>query len=125
MDAHDGLPYPAFVAETVEGAQVVGYASLSAYNPKPGYRGTTENSVYVHPDWHGVGVGGALLSALLTEAARRGFVTLVALFSADTEASLRLHRRYGFQDVGTLRRAGRKFDRWVDVTFLQAFVDGQ
>ena len=122
LDAHDGLPYPALVAETVEGGRVVGYASLSPYIARPGYARTTENSVYLHPDWHGVGIGGALLSALLNEAQRRGFVTVVALVSADNEPSLRLHRRVGFVERGTLQRVGWKFDQWIDVVFLQWFA---
>lgn len=119
LDEHDGLPYPALVAETVEDARVVGYASLSRYIARPGYDPTAEDSVYLHPDWHGVGIGGALLSALLVEASRRGFANVLALISADNEASLRLHRRYGFAEVGTMRRVGYKFGRWVDVAILQ------
>jgi L-amino acid N-acyltransferase YncA len=123
MDAHNGLPYPALVAETIADGTVVGYASLSPYNPKPGYRGTAEHSLYVHADWQGKGIGAVLLSALITDAAQRGFITMVALITADNVASLRLHARYGFVDVGTLRRVGRKFDREVDVTFMQLFLD--
>ena len=123
LNAHDGFPYPAFAAETVEGGQVVGYASLSPFIPRDGYRPTVEVSVYVHPDWHNVGVGSALLSVLLTDAARRGFVSCLALISADNAASLRLHARYGFHEVGLLRRVGFKFDKWVDVAIWQKFLD--
>lgn len=122
MRAHDGVPYPAFVAETVDDAQVVGYASLSPFIPRDGYRPTVETSVYVHPDWHGVGVGSALLSVLLTDAARRGFTSCLALISADNAASIRLHARYGFEEVGMLRRVGFKFDGWVDVAIYQKFL---
>ena len=121
MAVHNGDPYPAIVAE--KDGQIVGYASLSHYNPKPGYRTTTENSVYVHPDWHGRGVGGALLSALIAEARQRGFLLILALITADNAPSLRLHARHGFADAGTLRRVGRKFDRWIDVTFMQLTLD--
>jgi len=123
MEAHDGDPYPALVAETAEDGQVVGYASLSPYIARPGYRGTTENSVYVHCDWQGLGIGGALLTAIVGEAARRGFRTLLALISADNARSLHLHTRAGFVEAGTLRRVGRKFDQDVDVVFLQLMLD--
>lgn len=124
IDAHDGDPYPALVAEDATGdpgmvGQVLGYASLSPYIPRPGYRTTAEVSVYVHPNWQGVGVGQQLLTALTREARRRGFVSLVSLISEDNTASLRLHQAQGFERAGTLRQAGRKFDRWVDVTFMQ------
>ncbi len=119
METHNGLPYPALVAEDADGGQVVGYASLSPYIPREGYRFTSEVSVYVHCDWHGLGIGSALLSSLLVEADRRGFVSLLALITADNEPSLRLHRRNGFTDAGALRRVGYKFDRWLDVLILE------
>lgn len=123
MEAHNGSPYPALVAETTDGL-VVGYASLSPYNRKPGYRTTTENSVYVHCDYQGQGVGRLLLEGLIAEGTRRGFYSLVALITADNAASLRLHENCGFETIGTLRRVGRKFDAWVDVTFMQRFLRG-
>ena len=120
---HDGDPYPALVAVDRDSGAVVGYASLSPYNPKPGYSTSAEVSVYVHPDWHGRGVGSQLLDALVHEARERGFVSLIALITADNDVSLRLHRRFGFADTGMLRRVARKFDRWVDVAFLQRWLD--
>jgi phosphinothricin acetyltransferase len=121
MAAHDGDPYPCLVAEAEDGA-ILGWAALSPYHPKPGYATTAEVSVYVHGDRRGQGVGKALLEALVREGARQDFVSLVALITADNEASLRLHARQGFETVGTLRRVARKFDRWVDVTFLQKLL---
>jgi len=123
LATHDGAPYPALVAVAGEEGAVLGYASLSPYIPKAGYATTAEVSVYVHPDWHGRGIGAALLEALIQEARERGFVSLLALITADNEASLRLHRRFGFVDAGLLRRVGRKFDRWLDVAFLQRWLD--
>lgn len=119
MEQHNGLPYPALVAVDADGGQLVGYASLSCYIPREGYRTTAEVSVYVHCDWHGLGIGSALMSSLLMEADRRGFVSLLALITNDNEPSLRLHRRYGFTDAGLLHRVGRKFDTWLDVAILE------
>lgn len=121
MSLHDGNPYPAFVAEDIK-SNIAGYASLSPYNRKPGYRTTAEVSVYIHCDYRGRGVGRLLLERLIDEAGPHGFYALVALITADNAASLRLHERCGFENIGTLRRVGRKFDRWVDVTFMQRFV---
>lgn len=121
MSAHDGNPYPCLVAEA--GGEAVGYAALSTYIARAGYDRTAETSVYLHSDWRGQGVGSALLGALVAEAIRRGFGSLVALITADNEASLRLHRRFGFADAGTLRRVGSKFGQIVDVAFLQLVLD--
>jgi L-amino acid N-acyltransferase len=121
MALHDGNPYPAFVAEDTSG-NIAGYASLSPYNRKPGYRTTAEVSVYIHCDCRGRGIGRLLLEKLIDEAAAHGFYALVALITAENAASLHLHERCGFEYIGTLRRVGRKFDRWVDVTFMQRFV---
>lgn len=122
LAAHDGDPYPALVAVDAAGA-ALGWAALSPYNPKPGYRTTAEVSVYVHPARRGQGVGSALLGALVDAARERGFCLLLSLVTADNEASLRLHARHGFTFVGTLRRVGRKFNAWVDVTFLEKRLD--
>ena len=120
--AHNGAPYPGIVAVADDGA-VVGYGSLSPFNPKPGYARTVENSVYVHPDRRGRGVGRALLAALLEDAARRGFTTIIALISSDNAASLRLHEQLGFTQAGMLRRVGHKHGGWVDVAYLQLLLD--
>jgi phosphinothricin acetyltransferase len=123
MECHNGLPYPVLVAESGAETAAVGYAALSVYNPRPGYARSAETSVYLHPDWQGRGIGNALLSHLLTEARERGFLSLIALITADNEASLRLHRRCGFRDVGILRRVGEKFGRELDVVTLQLLLD--
>lgn len=120
MARHNGDPYPALVAET--GGVVRGWASLSPYHPRAGYATTAEISIYVAADARGQGVGAALLEGLLAEAHKRPFVTLVALVTADNAASLRLHARFDFVTAGTLTRIGRKFDRWIDVTFLQKTI---
>ena len=119
LGVHDGLPYPALVACEAETGEVVGWGSLSAYIYYDGYRFTAENSVYVHPDWQGIGVGSVLLIALINEGGQRGFASLLALVTTDNTASLRLHEKYGFVHSGTLRRVGYKFDQWIDVACLQ------
>ena len=125
--AHDGAPYPGIVAvlgddDNEAGETVVGYASLSPFHPRAGYRATVENSLYVHPDWQGRGVGRTLLVALLAEARERGFQSIVALISADNAPSLHLHRALGFADAGLLRAVGFKHGQWIDVAYLQYTV---
>lgn len=123
MAAHaSGGCWTALVAEDANG-RVVGYASLSPYNPKPGYATTAEVSVYVHCDARGHGVGKRLVAGLLDSARQNGFVSLVALISANNDVSLRLHAAHGFFTTGTLRRVARKFDTWVDVVLMQRVLD--
>ena len=127
MAAHSTDHYPVFVAEEEvdgeEGETVVGYASLSPYDPKPGYAPSAEVSVYVRSDRRGRGVGRALTGALVQAARRNGQTSLVAFITADNVPSLRLHAALGFATVGTLRRVARKFDAWVDVTLMQRLLD--
>lgn len=120
MAAHaPGGRWAALVAEENADGRVVGYASLSPYNPKPGYATTAEVSVYVECAARGQGVGKHLVAGLLEAARENGFVSLVALISANNDASLKLHAGQGFFVAGTLRRVARKFDTWVDVILMQ------
>jgi L-amino acid N-acyltransferase len=94
---------------------VVGFSSLSAYKERAAYRGTVEDSVYVHRDVHGLGVGRLLLTAVVDHAEAAGFHVVMARIEASGAASRRLHERCGFDLVGVEREVGRKFNRWLDV----------
>jgi len=110
--------YPYIVAE--QGGRVVGYAYASAYRPRPAYRNTVENSVYVAPGRERQGIGRVLLAALLDACEQRGFRQVVAVIGdSGHEASIGLHRALGFRMVGTLRSAGFKFGRWIDIVLMQ------
>ena len=114
-------PYAVFVATV--GDTVVGWGSLSRFRPRPGYRFTAEDSIYVHEDFRGRGIGAGLL-ALLVEAARRGgFHSVMALIDGDNAVSVRLHERFGFRHVGTFQQVGFKFGRWLDVVHMQRMVE--
>ena len=112
-----GPAYPLLAAE--QDGLVVGWASLSPFAPRRGYRYTVEDSVYVRRDRRGQGVGRALLAALIEAAAALGYRAIVAKVADHNEASLALHRSAGFAPVGTLRAVGRKFGRWLDVDLLE------
>ena len=110
--------YPYFVAEA--GGRVVGYAYASAYRPRPAYRNTVENSVYVRPGCERRGIGRVLLKALLDACEVQGFRQVVAVIGdSGHEASIGLHRALGFRMVGTLQSAGFKFGRWIDIVLMQ------
>ena len=115
----DGLGF--FVACTPEG-EVVGFSTYGLYRTRPGWRFASEHSVYVAASARGKGVGLALLPPVMWHARRKGFHTMIGVVDASNDASLRMHRRAGFTDVGTIREGGYKFDRWLDVAFLQAIL---
>ena len=113
--------YPYLVAE--QHGRVVGYAYASAYRPRPAYRNTVENSVYVEPGRERQGIGRVLLAALLEACERRGFRQVVAVIGdSGHEASIGLHRALGFRMVGVLQSAGFKFGRWIDIVLMQRAI---
>ncbi|PTM57641.1 GNAT family N-acetyltransferase [Desmospora activa] len=113
--------YPLLVAE-MEGA-VAGYACLSPYRSKPAYARTVELSVYVDPAFQGKGVGSALMADLLERAREAGHHAVLAGITGGNGGSVRLHRRFGFREVGCLQQVGWKFGAWQDVYFYQLTLD--
>ena len=102
--------------------QVCGFASLSPWRDRPAYATTVEDSVYVHRDHQGRGVGRALLEELLQTATAHGFHACMARIVGGHEASIALHARCGFEIVGTEREVGRKFGRWLDVVLMERLL---
>ena len=101
---------------------MIGYASLSPFHTRPAYNTTVENSVYVHVDHRGTGVGRALLVEIIGLAESHGFHTVIARISGKNEASEAVHRSVGFEVAGIEREVGRKFGRWLDVTVMQLML---
>jgi phosphinothricin acetyltransferase len=111
-----GLPY--LVAEA--GGQIVGFAYAAAYRARLAYRFTIEDSVYVADGLSGRGIGSALLGELIARCERGPWRQMLAVVGDSANAgSIALHRRFGFELVGTLRSVGFKFGRWVDTPILQ------
>lgn len=110
--------YPYLVAMLDGG--VAGYAYISAYRPRPAYRYSVENSVYVSPQAHRQGVGTALLDELITRATAGGFRQMIAVIGDSAQAgSIGLHARSGFAHCGTIRAVGYKHGRWLDGVIMQ------
>lgn len=109
------------VAEA-EDRSVAGYAAISPYRERAAYSTTVEDSVYVHPDHQGRGVGRLLLEAMVDTARAHGFHAMMARIVADHEASIALHAVCGFEIVGHEREVGRKFGRWLDVTLMERLL---
>jgi len=101
---------------------VVGFGALSPYKDRAAYRTSVENSVYVRRDRHGRGIGRLLLEELLTVAENSGFHAVFARINADSEASVTLHQRCGYELVGVEREVGRKFNRWHDVALMERLL---
>jgi L-amino acid N-acyltransferase len=113
--------FSAIVAdETDEG--VIGFAALSTYRDKAGYRTTVEDSVYVHRDHQRKGVGRMLLGSLVELARDSGFHTMIARIDSQGYGSIALHRSFGFIEVGVEREIGRKFGRWLDSVIMQKML---
>lgn len=102
--------------------QVVGWASLSEWNPRAAYAGTAEISVYIHHAYHRQGLGRGLLVDLISRAKQFGYHTLIGGASSDQTASLALQASLGFEPVACFREVGYKFDTWLDVTYLQLML---
>ena len=111
-----GFPY--FVA-VLEG-RVVGYAYAGAYRPRPAYRFTVENSLYLDPAIHRRGIGLQLLQRLIAESESRGFRQMIAVIGDSANAgSISVHAKCGFQMIGTHPDVGFKFGRWLDTVMMQ------
>ena len=106
----------------VDGPTAVGFGSLSPYKERAAYRTSVEDSVYVHTDHQGRGIGKLIVTELLNVARISGFHAVFARISASSDASRALHASCGFQLVGVEREVGRKFNRWLDVALMQALV---
>jgi phosphinothricin acetyltransferase len=113
--------HPILVAE-LDG-QVVGWTSLSRWRPRCAYEDTGELSFYVKAEYRGKGIGRKLKQAIIDEACRLGFRTLIAGVAEGSDASLHLNKSLGFEVVGTFKKVGKKFGKLLDVTYLQRFLD--
>lgn len=102
-----------------ECGKLLGFATFGPFRPQAAYRFTAEHSIYVSREVRGQGVGTLLLSDIIEQAEHARLHLLIGCIDADNYPSLALHQKLGFVHCGTVRQAGFKFDRWLDVSFLQ------
>ncbi len=102
--------------------QVISFASLSPYKERAAYSTTVENSIYVHRDFAGRGVGRQMMLHLIGVARASGFHSVIARIEATSTVSRSLHTACGFVLVGVERQVGRKFNRWLDVAVMQLML---
>jgi L-amino acid N-acyltransferase YncA len=111
-----GFPYLVAVLD----GRVIGYAYASAFRPRPAYRFTVENSVYLRPAIHRRGIGQQLLQRLIGECSALGFRQMIAVIGDSANAaSVGVHSRCGFEMIGTHPNVGLKFGRWLDTVMMQ------
>lgn len=109
--------WPFLIAE-LQG-EVVGYAYVTQFRDRAAYRFTAEDSIYVRAAEMGRGIGKALLKELVVRSEAHGFRTIIAVIGGAEPASISLHARFGFREVGRLRSVGFKLGRWLDSVYMQ------
>ncbi|HET6828119.1 MAG TPA: GNAT family N-acetyltransferase [Ramlibacter sp.] len=114
-----GLPY--LVAE--EDGRLLGFAYCQWFKPRPAYRFSAEDSIYMHPDARGKGLGKLLLSQLAAQAEASGIRKLIAVIGDSANAgSIGVHKAQGFSQVGIFKSCGWKFGRWLDIVLMEKFI---
>ena len=122
LDGRRRSGFPVLVCIDERG--LLGFASFGDWRSWPsGYRYAVEHSVYVRADARGGGVGGALMAGLFRRAAEMGKHVMIGAIDAENQASLRFHAKLGFTEAAHFREVARKFDRWLDLVFVQRFLD--
>ena len=99
--------------------KLLGFGSYGMFRVRPAYKYTIENSLYVHRDFRSKGLGKILLQEIIKHASDQNYHCIVAVIDAENDTSIHLHKKFGFEEVGTFKQVGFKFDKWLDATFLQ------
>jgi len=120
--------FPWFVAETESEDQsasgdIVGFSKASPWQGRCAYQFAAEVAVYVKPEYHGMGMGTELYERLFSTLQKQGYRSALAMISLPNASSVRVHERFGMQQIGTLQRIGWKFNAWHDVGIWQVVFD--
>ncbi|MDX2049472.1 MAG: GNAT family N-acetyltransferase [Chitinophagaceae bacterium] len=115
--------FPVFVAE--EDGKILGFSSIGPFRAWAAYKYSVENSVYVASSERGKGIGKLLIPPLIEAAKQLKLHTIIAGIDATNEASIKLHKSFGFAEVAHFKEVGWKFERWLDLKFLQLVLDTQ
>jgi len=100
----------------------VAYGCYAVFRPKDGYRFCVEHSIYVHKDYRGKGLGKMLLEKLIDTARQQNLHTMIAGIDAENVESITFHKKFGFAECGYLKEVGYKFDRWLDLVFMEKIL---
>ena len=116
FESHDEK-HPVIVAR--ENGRVLAWGSISPWSDRCAYSGTGEISFYVDPDFHRKGIGSNILKRLIEIGKEKNFRTLVSRIAGKSEASVHLHKKLGFANIGTMKNVGKKFGEIIDVHLMQ------
>lgn len=114
------VDFPVVVA--VQSGQVIGFGTYGTFREKIGYQFTVEHSIYVSPNEIGKGVGKMLMSELISIAKKQKIHTMIGGIDASNIYSIDFHKKFGFTECGIIRESGYKFDRWLDLQFMQLIL---
>jgi L-amino acid N-acyltransferase len=112
--------FPVFVAE--ENGEVLGFSSIGPFRAWAAYKYSVENSIYVKDGQRGKGIGKLLMQPLIDAAKEMKLHTIIAGIDADNKLSIEFHKQFGFAEVGFFKQVGWKFDRWLDLVFMQLIL---
>ena len=112
--------FPVIVAE--RNGQVIGYGTYGTFREKIGYQYTVEHSVYVDEKYTGKGIGKLLLQELIQLAKTQGYHTMIGAIDADNLDSIAFHKKFGFVECGIIKEAAFKFNKWLDLLFMQLII---
>lgn len=112
--------FPVFVAE--DNGEVLGFSSIGPFRAWAAYKYSVENSIYVKSGQRGKGIGKLLMQPLIDAAKEMKLHTIIAGIDADNKLSIEFHKQFGFEEVGYFKEVGWKFDRWLDLVFMQLIV---
>ncbi len=111
---------PVIIAEFKN--RVIGFGSYGSFRQKVAYRFSVEHSIYVHHEYRGMGAGKLLLEELIRLARNGGYHTMIAGIDAANRGSCEFHRKFGFVETARMKEVGFKFDRWLDLVFMQLML---
>lgn len=115
--------FPVFVAE--HETQVIGFSTYGTFRAAPAYLHSVENTIHIHPDFRGKGVGKLLMPPIIEAAKQQNMHTMIAGIDASNAGSIKFHEKFGFERVALLKGVGFKFNRWLDLVFMQLMLDGE
>lgn len=102
-----------------EEGEVLGFATYSQFRPYPAYQYTVEHSIYINPQHSNKGIGSKLMTYLIEVANQNNIKTMVACIDSENKGSIQFHEKFGFYYAGTIKNAGYKFNRWLDIVYYQ------
>lgn len=123
FDAKTGGDFPV-IGLVSDSGELLGFGSFGAFRVQPAYKYTVEHSVYVHKEFRGHGLGKVLLSLVVDAAKAKGLHAVIGVIDSNNEGSISLHKKLGFELVGTLPQVGFKFGQWLTVDLYQLTLNG-